>query len=87
LFQRFSSDMGLHLMEVPPPARAVVRSNHVVGTGLDAIRVLQLQGGIRFAAAERVVREAVHTAPGETRVALDLTKGVLGRRRGQAHAA
>jgi glutaminase len=74
LFQRFSSDMGLHLMEVPPPARAVVRSNHVVGTGLDAIRVLQLQGGIRFAAAERVVREAVHTAPGETRVALDLTR-------------
>ena len=73
LFERFSSDMGLHLMEVPPAARAVVRSHTVLGTGPDAIRVLQLQGGIRFAGAERVVREAVSAAPAETRIALDLT--------------
>lgn len=73
LFERFSSDMGLHVMEVPPAARAVVRSHSVVGTGLDAIRVLKLQGGIRFAAAERVVREAVSAGSAETRVALDLT--------------
>lgn len=73
LFERFSSDMGLHVMEVPPTARAVVRSNHVVGAGPNAIRVLQLQGGIRFAGAERIVREAVDTAPAEARVALDLT--------------
>lgn len=73
LFGRFSSDMGLHVMEVPPVARAVVRSNHVVGTGPEAIRVLQLQGAIRFAGAERVVREVVDTAPAEARVALDLT--------------
>jgi hypothetical protein len=56
-------DMGLHLMEVPPSARAAVRSNHVIGSGRAATRVLQLQGGIRFAGAERVVREAVDTAP------------------------
>ncbi|MFF4894337.1 glutaminase [Micromonospora chersina] len=73
LFERFSSDMGLHLMEVPAAARAVLRSNHVVGTGSTAIRILQLQGGIGFAGAERVVREVVDTAPGEDRVALDLT--------------
>jgi glutaminase len=73
LFERFSSDMGLHVMEVPAAARAVVRSNHVVGRGPDAIRVLQLQGGINFAAAERIVREAVDTAPAEAEVALDLT--------------
>ncbi len=73
LFERFSSDMGLHVMEMPPVAHAVVRSNHVVGTGVDRVRVLRLQGGIRFAGAERVVREAVATAPVETRVALDLT--------------
>lgn len=72
LFERFSSDMGLHVMEVPPAARAVVRSNHVVGTEPNAIRLLQLQGGIRFAGAERVVREAVDIAPAETKVALDL---------------
>ncbi|MEU8205247.1 glutaminase [Streptosporangium sp. NPDC049046] len=73
LFERFSSDMGLHVMEVPAAARAVVRSNQVVGSGPDAIRVFQLQGGIRFAGAERVVREVLDTAPAEARVALDLT--------------
>lgn len=73
LFGRFSSDMGLHVMEVPAAARSVVRSNHVVGSGANAVRVLQLQGGIGFAGAERVVREAVNTAPAEVRVVLDLT--------------
>ncbi|AUH38910.1 glutaminase [Streptomyces sp. CMB-StM0423] len=73
LFERFSSDMGMHVMQVPPPARAVVRSNHVVGSGPNAVRVLQLQGGIGFSGAEKVVREAVDTAPAEVGVALDLT--------------
>jgi glutaminase len=73
LFERFSSDMGLHVMGVPAAARAVVRSNHVVGSGPNALRVLQLQGGIGFAGAERVVREAVASAPPEVRVAVDLT--------------
>lgn len=73
LFGRFSSDMGLHMMEVPAAARAVVRSNHVVGSGPNVTRVLQLQGGIRFAGVEKVVREVVDTAPTEARVAFDLT--------------
>jgi glutaminase len=73
LFERFSSDMGLHVMEVPAAARAVVRSNHVRGSGSAAIRVFRLQGGIGFAGAERVLREIVETAPSEARVALDLT--------------
>jgi glutaminase len=73
LFERFSTDMGLHVMESPAAARVVVRSSHVVGAGHRAIRVLQLQGGIRFAGAERVVREAVALPDADTRVALDLT--------------
>lgn len=73
LFERFSSDMGLHVMGVPAAARAVVRSNDVVGSGPNALRVLRLQGGIGFAGAERVVREAVDSAPTEVRVAVDLT--------------
>jgi glutaminase len=72
LFERFSSDMGLHVMEVPATARAVVRSNHVRESGPVAIRVLQLQGGIGFAGAERILREIVETAPTEDKVALDL---------------
>lgn len=73
LFERFSSDMGLHVMGVPAAARAVVRSHHVVGSGPDALRVLQLQGGIGFAGAERVVREVVGSALPEIKVAVDLT--------------
>ncbi|MFJ4832023.1 glutaminase [Streptomyces sp. NPDC088747] len=74
LFERLSSDMGLHVMEVPATASAVVRSNHVVGSGPNALRVFQLQGGIGFAGAERIVREAVDTSPAEVRVVLDLTR-------------
>jgi glutaminase len=74
LFERFSSDMGLHAMDVPAAALAVVRSNHVVGSGPNALRVLQLQGGVGFAGAEQVVKEAMDTSPSEVRVALDLTR-------------
>lgn len=74
LFERFSADMGLHVMEVPASARAVVRSNEVSGSGPDAVRVIALQGGIRFAGAERFVREIVDTAPREATVAVDLTR-------------
>ncbi|MEU5647582.1 glutaminase [Streptomyces milbemycinicus] len=74
LFERFSSDMGLHVMEVPAAARAVVRSHHVVGSGPNALRVLQLQGGVGFAGAERVVQEAMDILPSDVRVALDLTR-------------
>ena len=73
LFERFTSDMGLHLMEIPPPACAVVRSNRVRGEGADAPRVVRLQGAIRFAGAERIVREVVSSAPAERRVVLDLS--------------
>ncbi len=73
LFERFSSDMGLHVMSVPPVARSVVRSHHVVGNGAQAVRVLQMQGGIRFSGAEKVVREMVNAEPVEHTVALDFT--------------
>ncbi|WP_309236320.1 glutaminase [Streptomyces sp. CAI 127] len=33
LFERFSSDMGLHVMGVPAAARAVLRAGRVVGVG------------------------------------------------------
>lgn len=74
LFERFSSGMGLHVMEIPPAARAVVRSNDVVGVGPAAVRVLQAQGGIRFAGAERIIREFVTAEPREPTVAVDFTR-------------
>jgi glutaminase len=74
LFERFSSDMGLHVMGVPAAARAVVRSHHAVGSGPNALRILQLQGGIGFAGSERVVQEAMNISRSDVRVALDLTR-------------
>lgn len=73
LFERFSSDMGLHVMEVPPATRAVVRSEQIRRGDAPPIRVFRLQGGIRFAGAERIVREIVQGAPTEHRVALELS--------------
>lgn len=72
-------NVGLHVMEVPAAGRAVVRSNHVVGSGTHAIRVFQLQGGISFAGAERVVRETMETAPAQARVALSPARPVAQR--------
>ncbi|MCR2817287.1 glutaminase [Microbacterium sp. zg.Y1090] len=72
LFERFSSDMGLHVMEVPATTRTVVRANRTSGSGPGATRVFELQGGIRFAGAERIVREVVDTAPTEHRLVFDL---------------
>ncbi|MGO4419220.1 STAS domain-containing protein [Streptomyces sp. MCAF7] len=39
-----------------------------------SLRVLQLQGGVGFAGAERVVQEAMDILPSDVRVALDLTR-------------
>lgn len=71
LFERFSTDMGMHLMEVPAAARSVLRDHAPSGT--ETVRIFELQGSIRFAGAERVVREIVRTKITENRVALDLT--------------
>ena len=73
LFEQFSSDMGLHVMEVPATTRTVVRANRTRSSGPGATRVFELQGGIRFAGAERIVREVVDTAPSEPGVVFDLT--------------
>lgn len=73
LFERFSADMGLHVMEVPPAAREVVRSDRVYGSDSNTTRVLRLQGGIRFAGAERILREIVESPPSEPRVVLDVS--------------
>lgn len=53
LFERLTDDMGLHLMEVPPVGRSVLRGHTMHG---DA-HLFGLQGSIRFAGAEAVVRQ------------------------------
>ncbi|MFJ6133477.1 glutaminase [Janibacter terrae] len=72
VFERLSRDMGLHLMEVAPPARSVVHATRVVGSGEDAVRVFELSGTIGFTGAERVLRQLAEDSPAERLVAVDL---------------
>ncbi|GEE03882.1 glutaminase [Gordonia spumicola] len=84
LFRKFTSDMGMHLMDVPAAGPSVVRGRRVFGTGPRAVVVVSLQGDIRFAGAERVLREFEDQPPGEKRVAISLIRvssvGDVGRR-------
>ncbi len=73
-FERLSADMGLHLMEVAPPARSVVHAVRVVGEGADAVRVFELSGQIGFTAAERVLQWLSVDPPPERTVVVDLTE-------------
>ena len=74
LFERFSSDMGMHIMNIPTVARSAIRANYRIGSGEKITQVIQLQGRIRFAGAERVIREIVDTHYMGTRIALDVTR-------------
>ena len=74
LFERFSSDMGMHVMNIPTVARSAIRANYRLGSGEKITQVIQLQGRIRFAGAERVIREIVDTHYMGTRIALDVTR-------------
>jgi glutaminase len=70
LFERLTDDMGLHLMEVPPVGRSVLRGHHSHG----AAHVFELQGELRFAGAEAVVREVVEATPAQREVIFDLSR-------------
>ncbi|MCF8601916.1 glutaminase [Gordonia sp. HY442] len=84
LFRRFTTDMGMHLMEVPPPGPSVVRGRRLVGDGDNAVQVVSLQGGIRFSGAERVLRELEDDPLTQKSVAISLmrvaTVGPVARR-------
>ena len=74
LFERFSSDMGMHVMNIPTVARSAIRANYRIGSCEKITQVIQLQGRIRFAGAERVIREIVDTHYTGTRIALDISR-------------
>lgn len=73
-FERLSQEMGLHLMSVAPPARAVLHSTRVEGEGEDAVRIYELAGVIGFSGAERVVKRMATDPPDEPSVAFDLSR-------------
>lgn len=74
LFEQFSDDMGMHVMNVPTVARSALRANYQIGSGDESMRLIQLQGRIRFAGVERVIREIVEAPMEGSKVALDVTR-------------
>ncbi|BEI85036.1 hypothetical protein CcaverHIS002_0504370 [Cutaneotrichosporon cavernicola] len=60
--KRLSDDMGMHIMNAPEPARAVVRRDYLIhcpssdGHGTHIAAVMSLQGTINFTSAERIAR-------------------------------
>lgn len=73
--ERLTADMGLHLMEIAPPARSALRSVDTIEDPLGApIRLYELQGTIQFAGAESALRAMVDDRTDSPRVAIDLTR-------------
>ncbi|HIW95169.1 MAG TPA: glutaminase [Candidatus Corynebacterium gallistercoris] len=84
LYERLSRDMGIHLMEVPPSVQTVIRNTTVLvqditdeerreGVAPQEIKVYSIQGSLRFAGAEKIVREFSSTKIKQPAVAMDLT--------------
>ncbi len=75
VFERLSQDMGMHLMEVPPPARSLVRGRTALPGGKPGHGwTYELQGSINFVGMERVLRYLTDEPPAESTVVLDLTR-------------
>jgi glutaminase len=75
VFERLSRDMGMHLMEVPPPARSLVRGRTELPGGREGHGwAYELQGSVNFVGMERVLRYLVEEPPTEATVVLDLTR-------------
>ncbi|WP_193608536.1 glutaminase [Nocardioides lijunqiniae] len=75
VFERLSHDMGMHLMEVPPPARSLVRGRTELPGGRSGHGwAYELQGSVNFVGMERVLRYLADEPPTESAVVLDLTR-------------
>lgn len=71
-FQRLSSDMGMHIFEVPDTTRSVIASLRTVDTDEGQMRELRLQGNLQFAAAERITRTISEDGETELPLLIDL---------------
>lgn len=74
LFERFTSDMGMHLMEVAPAGPSVVRGRRIIGEDDDAITIVALQGNVAFSGAERILRDLVANPLTTKRVAIGIAR-------------
>ncbi|GAB3581014.1 glutaminase [Calidifontibacter terrae] len=72
-FERLSHEMGMHLMTVPPLTRSVVRRHREITLpgGISAYHY-ELQGPLRFASVEQVIRLVEEYPPEQHTVVVDL---------------
>ncbi|MGY2080415.1 glutaminase [Modestobacter sp. SYSU DS0657] len=64
LCTRMSTDMGLHIMQAPEPARSTVRRDRTLrGPDGSLARVCSLQGSMQFSSVERVLRTVTDGVP------------------------
>ncbi len=77
VFEQLSADMGLHIMSGPKTTFSVIAEAYLAdmrdGSG-EQVTVYEIQGDIKFAGAERIVREFTDHVPDEDRVLLDLSR-------------
>ncbi|MGO1660239.1 MAG: glutaminase A [Canibacter sp.] len=74
LFHRLSPEMGLHLMHFPPAAESAVRSFSTEHSDEGDRIILEIQGPLRFASSERVLRTFEEIEPGTSPIVLDLSR-------------
>ena len=74
IFERLSSDMGLHLMEGTPSAQTILQSRYTVGT--DTV-VYELRGVLQFTESEMLLRILQDEPRGKNTILLDLTNLTL----------
>lgn len=70
IFERLSSDMGLHLMEGTPSAQTIIQSRREYDDGMV---VYELRGVLQFTETEMFLRELQNEPVGKNKVVLDLT--------------
>lgn len=73
-FERFSKDMGMHLLKAPPLSRDVIRRAGVRESDHGPVYAVELQGPLRFSSTERVLRRLQEIEADGHGVAVDLTR-------------
>ncbi|MQW92758.1 glutaminase [Acinetobacter wanghuae] len=76
IFERLSSDMGLHLMEGTPSAQTILQSRYSIGKKQNVI-VYELRGVLQFTESEMLLRFLQDEPQAKNKIILDLTNLTL----------
>ncbi len=74
MMQRFSDDMGLHLMEAGRPSRSSLRETRAAEIGGRSATIYVLQGDLVLSSIEALVHEIIENPPTSDLVIFDLSR-------------